>query len=616
MRNLLWIVGRELRERKMIMLGALAIGVVLLVVPLLSRELPTRDAWDAAAIVSWLISYSIALLTGSSILAREIAERGATFHLARPLSEGVIWGGKMVAAWLLSLLCGALVLVPTTLLGSGLFALVAAPGFTTVVVAILVGTLMLSLLGHAAGIALRRRSSWLLFDLTAVTAFIILIHISAAPYRADGASELLELALQLLGGVVLVLFAIAGWYGFQRGRYEMGLVHRYQSAIGATALIALGLLALLVANEARDVERDDLLDVRPALCDSWECEPIVTGRAKGRLDYRATLAITDDGPRRLERPTAILMSLHRGRLVWGTAEGWDAETFDLMVQDRGEDRPRRTTLQFISGETSAMTLSADGSSLAVAKDDLLQIYDLDQGRLLQSVRLPFRPVRMRFLGETTLLANKWIRSQARSTRWEAVAVDLESKEVTMLGDFGLPIGFDRQSGTVVTAWAGLVRAFSTGDWQVLIEAPGDSAIITARGVLVEKSDELASNDRTELRLYSRDGKWEGVAIPKNVVDVELGPSDGDHVWLALSSKSGISADAYPDDTALYRLDLRSGEMIEVAEGLVPARVYESSVVGHYYYQFGPEGRRLVALDPDSGEIEILTGPQASRKESA
>ena len=104
MSPVLLVARRELRERRFLVLTALALGVL----PFVVRSLPVWWAQDIGDDLALLLALSfppaVALAVGASMFGRDASEGRLRFYFARPLSAGALWAGKCLAA-------GTLVLV-------------------------------------------------------------------------------------------------------------------------------------------------------------------------------------------------------------------------------------------------------------------------------------------------------------------------------------------------------------------------------------------------------------------------------------------------------------------------------------------------------------------------
>jgi len=197
MRELLWITERELRERRLVLVGAFLIGLLTLATPLLPMlrsEKPLYLINTGATIMGVAISVAVAILAGGSALGRDLAERRLGFYFSKPLGSMSIWGGKMLGALLLALLSGLLVVLPATLLGGGLVGGFSAGGRSFGVPSFLLGMVLdlafLVAFAHACSIALRARSKWILLDVVVLPLLVFFFWLSLRPLLLGGGAAL------------------------------------------------------------------------------------------------------------------------------------------------------------------------------------------------------------------------------------------------------------------------------------------------------------------------------------------------------------------------------------------------------------------------------------------
>ena len=114
MSGLLAITARELRLRWTLLPVALSLGLVPLLAPVLAPVL--GFALPAPGLVGLVLSLLMgtlaALLTGASVIGGDLGSRRLGFFFSRPLAWWAIWGGKFLAAVLLTLGAGLLAAVP------------------------------------------------------------------------------------------------------------------------------------------------------------------------------------------------------------------------------------------------------------------------------------------------------------------------------------------------------------------------------------------------------------------------------------------------------------------------------------------------------------------------
>ena len=93
-RGLMAIAAREVSERVLL----LALAAALAVVPFVAPWLGVGDRPLLGAFLCAVMVVAAAVLTGSSVIARDLAEGRLGFFFARPQPWWSLWGGKMLAA--------------------------------------------------------------------------------------------------------------------------------------------------------------------------------------------------------------------------------------------------------------------------------------------------------------------------------------------------------------------------------------------------------------------------------------------------------------------------------------------------------------------------------------
>src|SRR5262245_1880249 len=120
--NPFWsIVKREADERRLLVLGALALGLLPYAAALIPWQIG-EDIGEArlelALVLAAVATGVTAFFLGSSVIARDLAERRLSFYFSRPVSPSVLWGAKMTAAVGLSLVTGILIVLPALITGA------------------------------------------------------------------------------------------------------------------------------------------------------------------------------------------------------------------------------------------------------------------------------------------------------------------------------------------------------------------------------------------------------------------------------------------------------------------------------------------------------------------
>jgi hypothetical protein len=247
MKGFVAVLEREIFERRLLAVVALILGLVPLVLPLAPGLLPggfsSEDLRSGLAIgITLALTTLLALGLGSTIIAGDLAERRLGFYFARPLSGAAIWAGKIAAALVVVLGCGALALVPAALVGidSSPFGLQAGLGWTGFLVLCCASLLGLILAAHAASLIVRSRSPWLLLDLVALGTVAGLYWSASRRLTMAGVGALVPWGRDPLGDprewiaagfllVVVVALALAGALQVVRGRTDLRRGHRFLS---------------------------------------------------------------------------------------------------------------------------------------------------------------------------------------------------------------------------------------------------------------------------------------------------------------------------------------------------------------------------------------------------
>src|ERR1700681_1470419 len=265
MRGFVAVFEREIAERKLLPLAALALGLVPLAAPLLPglpAASPAEVRSGVALGLALIVSFVLALVLGGSVIARDLGERRLGFYFARPISGGAIWAGKLAAAAALAAGAGALVLLPVLLIGdvpdpSGYWGSVMTGGpllgMPGLAMAWLGFILLVIVVANAAGVILRSRSPWLLLDLAALSVTVavvwtcveILTRAGVGIMTGMGASvsfALLQYVEVTVAAVARLALPAAGAAQVLRGRTDLRRGHRILSIVLWSALLPASLV--------------------------------------------------------------------------------------------------------------------------------------------------------------------------------------------------------------------------------------------------------------------------------------------------------------------------------------------------------------------------------------
>ncbi|HEU0104573.1 MAG TPA: hypothetical protein VFT38_00275 [Vicinamibacteria bacterium] len=379
-RGLMAIAAREVSERA----ALLGLAAMLAVVPFVAPWIGIGDRPMLGGFLATVMVFTAALLTGSSVIARDLAEGRLGFFLARPVPWWSIWGGKMLAALVLTFAAGVIVLAPSAL-GSewllpagGWWGMILAPGLVA-----LIG------IANALAVAYRARSAWFALDLALAAALGWLVARTSRTLMDWGAFPfepgVLSAALWLLAAAV----TIAGAAQFAEGRADIRRGHRVLSVVVWSLLTP---AALAYAAWGVWVGRFAPADLRtvysawPSPNGSWIA---VAGRTRWpRPEIFTPTVLMDAATQRFLRVGGApsvrgpVFSEDVRRAVW-VAEAW-TDTPRLMAADLRSNPPSvsRVPLPVPPGSVVAVALSADGENVAVVQRSQAAVFKLGSAQAL------------------------------------------------------------------------------------------------------------------------------------------------------------------------------------------------------------------------------------------
>jgi hypothetical protein len=391
MRGLLVVTARELAERRGLLGVALVAGVFPFTLPYLGIK-GTEERALVALMLALCWTSATALLTGASVIGRDLAEARLGFFFARPLSCVSIWGGKMLAAALLT--SATLVLSSLSLASLGLpdvatqvVTYAGIPRTLTVIAAVVAATIGLA---HAASIGYRSRSSWFAVDLMlAAGAAAWAAHLFNAPSRH-------LLMPPVIGLVVLAACALTAASAAQIavGRTDARRGH------AALSLVLWGVtLAGLAGLQARtrwllNPGWSDLVSVDEAEAAPQGDWVAVIGPARGRGRARWTFLTNGRDGRSIaiggawNRTLAFAPSGRRAAWIESARTAVDTPIVSVLDLDGERLRPRARALPGHGARPEAIAVSPDGRRLLALERRAAVIADLEGGGASMRVPLP------------------------------------------------------------------------------------------------------------------------------------------------------------------------------------------------------------------------------------
>jgi len=617
LRTLLHVAARTLVERRLILVAAGVAALLPLLAPLLpalGAERPGDARTAAATAIAIGLACVVALLHGTTCLARDLRERRLSFYLARPLSAFSLWAGKLLAGVLLTGAALLIVFLPTLLLtsmpswddlrlvtgASGPALLAALAGQAAAAFGAGVGVVVVAIaLAHAVAVMLSARSAWLVLD---AVAFIALAGAGVGMARvvAVTANEDLLWWYQVFPALVLAAALVAaGLTQTASGRTDLHRGHRVLSLtlwpLPACVLAVLAAYAIFLFRPTlRSLERID--DIVAA---GRGAAVVVSGPSRWRAGCRATFALdTPAGrPVRLAGPedhSGVLASADGSTLVWAAVNGASAPTRTLTWLDlrRPDAAPQRTTIEVAERSDAIAAVSDDGALVALRGYTLFSVHELAGGRLVRSARLREwgKPL-IAFVSRDRLRIQSWISSAYPGpVTQEVSAFDLATGEMRETGHLTCSpdgawieaIGSDFRSVVLCEWHDNEVTVTLCDGWTLERRAELLRRTIpttrhglrlgSVRSVLLADDTPVvavADHRGARLSVFTAEGVPEG--------NVELGPWRGvllgaeaspGRLVVALSREAGSVGSAYRWDETVV-VDLACGKTEQIGAGLIP-----------------------------------------------
>jgi hypothetical protein len=414
MSGFLFVLRKELLERRLVFPVALLLGVVPWLLPWLVPDERSADVRAAAAVALAVgVLLVLAWATGASTLVGDLAEGRLGFLFSQPISAGAIWTGKVAAALTVSLGAALLVLLPSAwTLAASLWAHPVSAALSMAGPA----ALLIVLASAVVALAVRARTAWLFLDLAAVGLAVGASLWGIRGLRALGASGAAALVLTALLPMVLLCWMLATSASIRIGRSETDRAHRASSLYAAGGLALVAALVAGYAGWAVRVEPDDLAGIDSSGALRGTTWVAVTGPLRARPGAWATILVDVAS----DRHTVVPADLEGGRrtqvalsgdgLVLAYALGSDRGEWEIAWVDLGVSEPAWTEVPVGLGcELATTRLSADGASLACwcllgGGEGLLRVHETRTGRLVVEDRLDGpTPKEIRFRGTEELL---------------------------------------------------------------------------------------------------------------------------------------------------------------------------------------------------------------------
>lgn len=390
------IAGRELRDRSRFFLFATIMAAVPFVAALAVRD--HRQTGIALVAMFLAVAYSaiVALTLG-------VAEKRETFLFAKPVSPAAMWFGKTAAAVLLTLGAFAIVVLPTYLFARDGWRDVWRGGLAFYAI-LLCAALFFG--GHVASTMVRSRSARIVLDFAFAVLAVFAVLALLRPLLAAGGGDVAKQLLFAMGGALLVTLVGAPVWQLARGRIDPQRNHVALSMViwGAVAIVLAASAAYVqwvlsppldrvttvfaldqsptgewvyvggAAPDRGSVMLSYLIDAKTGERERLPLMPL--SRAQFSADGRVAAWMENEAllPPFLSVKTArdVFEGVHR---LYGTGS-FRLHTRKLVPGAKSEETPLVVPLP------TSMQLSHDGSRIALAIGNRVEVYEVATARLL------------------------------------------------------------------------------------------------------------------------------------------------------------------------------------------------------------------------------------------
>ncbi len=635
MRPFLALLGREVAERRLLLLGAVFAGLFPVMTPWFpgtAGQNPADLRGGTALGLAFITSSLLALVLGATVIAQDLGERRLGFYFARPLPGWAVWAAKMSGAALLSLGAGALVLLPALMAGAridasgywGFSVFRQGAGLTSAPVVVLMGlgALLLLVAAHAVSVMVRARSPWLALDLAGLILVAATLWSCSRLLWREGAAEVLDRGGLGFAAASAVALSIAGLVQVVRGRTDLRRGHRLLSLtlwalMGAATAGYAAYARWAVAVVPQDLTR--LYGVMPAPAGRWVA---IRGLARGRGEYWPLFLLDVDSGRFVKLPspgmvyrwTFPLFSRDGRHAVW--MEGAGGGNYELLTVDLRSPKPALHRTGLIYPYDHRVDLSPDGSRLAVLSRGRLTVDDLVRRRMLAAVAMPEVDL-MLFLdpGRVRLFQSSHIDEPGMPEVWRFTILDLDvaRRRIVPISRIELP-GKQGRWQVSPDGRRALLRRF--GKREALLADLDHGRTIP---VPADPGGLSYLEDGRILRMR-RQGKRQSLSVltPDGVERLRV-DLPGARLQIGSILKPDLLAIATTERGSLqeaetwtsWLVDLRTGRLRQVGPGMVPVGLpWDSRWLGDEVRERKSlslflRGRELLSLDPATGRLRTV-----------
>jgi hypothetical protein len=378
----------------MIFLAALIGGLIPFLVQLLRRTSADSGAEIRDAVMMILVVGvipALTIMTGATMIGRDLSERRLSFYFARPIAPVSLWLSKIFGGVITVALVTLLLSLPV-LLANGFnwqraWLTAEVPALWDVAVVLFA----LLLISHAISTSVRSRSKWVALDFAALLSFGTVLWFAFKRMFFTGAASALMKMTQATVIAVITALLIAGAIQLSRGRAEKVQSHRALSLAAWSLLLGFALVLNLfaiwfVSATPSSLARVKAFGTQPGNDWIW-----LSGEARNRgHEFRPVFGYQPSTRRALSCPTVcneILFSADGNTAIALAPEYRYTNPLRIIYKaDLSADRPQLKPTNLTMNFYGSTAVSPDGSRLALA-GSTVAVYALRGEKLLTSIPL-------------------------------------------------------------------------------------------------------------------------------------------------------------------------------------------------------------------------------------
>jgi hypothetical protein len=611
------IARRELAEKKFVFTAAVALAVIVSLMPLVPG-IPAGGGRAVTVIASAILGVGfvlgLAAILGATMVGRELSEKRLSFYFSKPIPAVSVWTGKLIAAAILLTGTFLIVSLPSFFAGKKVLTEVwAGEGRSLIpILAIIVTAFFFA--GHILSTIARARSPWAFVDLVAAGALAFLAWLVARPLVDAMAFDMLGFISRIASWLLLVVALFAGAFQLSVGRSDrqrshLALMRFLWPAIAVVIAISGAGVAWVVSANLTDLTGNIY-----ASNDGRSDYAIITGEARNRRDYHPAF-LTNLATGEAERlggasPFFGVEFVEGGKklLVFRQVDRKSGAT-EVFVRDLRKGSPEEATGLTITRWQGSVMTTADARRIAYISNGILTAYDVDSRRALGSVKVPANEiVRDMWFASPDVLRLHTLTGGGM----KPIPID----RAAMMYEFDLKTRAFRKTGEHHHMSTRVVSTFVSPDRTKVIIRDGNGGSIVADSmtlaplatipgverVIAFTDGRFAALAQSTLRVFSPSGREErAIAVPAAVEEWrarEIGPGK-----MIISVKETVGPKG--QGWRVLIVDINTGAILRNELGMAPIGFTgQSKPMGAYQLFESAEGN-IVMWNPLTNEKKVL-----------